>query len=260
MASIIIFQVDAFTDKVFSGNPAAVCPLEEWLDDRTLLNIASENNLSETAFFKIGSNPIELRWFTPKFEIDLCGHATLATAHVLYNHLGATDDILKFSTESGPLTVERHGNGLAMNFPSWVPEQMGVPSLVVEGLNAKPKACYKTRDCLALFDSEEDILDIDPDFGRLMGLDFICIIATAPGKNSDFVSRVFAPRAGVPEDPVTGSAHSTLIPFWADRLGKNDLKAVQLSKRRGYLDCSLKEDRVIIRGNAVTFLKGEITL
>ncbi len=258
--NIPIYQVDAFTDKLFGGNPAAVCPLEKWLDTELLQKIAAENNLSETAFFVKGGKDFELRWFTPKIEVDLCGHATLASAHVIFNHLSYDEKQITFASASGELRVTTANGLITLDFPSTPPSPAEIVPELTQGLGLKPKEVHKSRDYLALFKSEDDILSIEPDFNILGKLDSLGVIITAEGKNSDFVSRFFAPAAGINEDPVTGSAHTTLIPFWTERLNKNTLHAFQLSERKGELFCELSGDRVKISGYAVTFLKGEIVL
>jgi PhzF family phenazine biosynthesis protein len=258
--NIPIYQVDAFTDKLFGGNPAAVCPLEDWLDPVIMQHIAAENNLSETAFFVKKEKIFELRWFTPKIEVDLCGHATLASAHVIFNHLDFDEKQITFSSVSGELGVTRANNRLVLDFPATPPSPMDMHEGLIQGLGMRPKEVHKSRDYLALFESESDILSLKPNFDILGKLDCLGIIVTAKGKNSDFVSRFFAPAAGINEDPVTGSAHTTLIPFWAERLKKNVLHAFQLSERKGELFCELADSRVKIGGHAVTFFIGEITL
>ncbi|NIM60039.1 MAG: PhzF family phenazine biosynthesis isomerase [Candidatus Aminicenantes bacterium] len=255
-----IYQVDAFTNKLFGGNPAAVCPLEKWLDAELMQKIAAENNLSETAFFVKGDKGFELRWFTPKVEVDLCGHGTLATAHVIFNHLDYDEKQITFSSASGELRVTTEDGLITLDFPSTPPSPVEIVPELTQGLGLEPKELHKSRDYLALFETEDDILSIKPDFDILGKLNSLGIIITAPGGNSDFVSRFFAPAAGINEDPVTGSAHTTLIPFWAGRLNKNTLHAFQLSERRGELFCELSSDRVKIGGYAVTFFKGEIVL
>jgi len=260
MMNITIYQVDAFTDTLFGGNPAAVCPLEKWLDKGLMQNIAAENNLSETAFFVKGDKGFELRWFTPKVEVDLCGHATLASAHVLFNHLDYHEKQITFASASGELRVTNANGKLTLDFPSTPPSPVEIAPELTHGLGLKPAEAHKSRDYLALFESEDDVLSIEPDFDILKKLDSLGVIVTAQGKNSDFVSRFFAPAAGINEDPVTGSAHTTLIPFWAERLNKNVLHAFQLSERKGELFCELSDDRVKIGGYAVTFFKGEIVI
>lgn len=260
---IPIYQVDAFTDKLFGGNPAAVCLLEKWLDTEAMLGIAGENNLSETAFLVKLENGYEIRWFTPAIEVGLCGHATLASAHVIFNYSDFKGDLIKFKSKSGELRVTKSGELLTLDFPASRPEVIvGAPCELQEALKKEPTALYKSRDLLALFDSEEEILAMEPDFESLSevlaSLSCLGMIVTAPGKESDFVSRFFAPPAGINEDPVTGSAHTTLIPFWAERLNKTKLHAFQVSRRRGELFCELSGDRVLIGGKAVTYLKGEI--
>ena len=257
-----IYQVDAFTvgDQSFTGNPAAVCPLDEWLAKETMLKIAAENNLSETAFFVKKGDKFELKWFTPKIEVDLCGHATLASAHVIFSFLGYRKKEIIFSTLSGELRVTHENELVTLDFPSSKGEPVSSLPRLGEALGRNPKEIYKSRDYLALFDSEEEILSIEPDFGLLSQLDCLGIMVTAPGHNSDFVSRFFAPKAGVNEDPVTGSAHTSLIPFWSEKLGKTNLHAYQLSERRGEIFCEDCCDRVKISGRAVTYMTGDIKI
>ena len=255
---ITYYHIDAFTSAPFAGNPAGVCPLEAWLPDATLQKIAAENNLSETAFFVPAGDHYDLRWFTPAIEIDLCGHATLASGYVLTHYLGFAGDVIRFETKSGTLLVERQGDILTLDFPSRPGEQRAAPEALVKGLGKAPQEVYLARDYLAVFPSQADILAIQPDQEQLVQLECLGIIVTAPGEGVDFVSRFFAPRAGVPEDPVTGSSHCTLIPYWAKRLGKTKLTARQLSGRGGELFCSLVGERVKIGGQAVTYLKGEL--
>jgi PhzF family phenazine biosynthesis protein len=258
--TISLFQVDAFTDKLFGGNPAAVCPLETWLPDGTMQSIAEENNLSETVFFVKHGGGFDIRWFTPKVEIALAGHPTLAAAHVIYHHQGYFESRIEFSSKSGPLASERKGDLIYLDFPGFKPQPVTTPPDLSAGLGRAPVQTFLGRDYLALFDSEDDVLAVQPDFAILNRLDCLGIIITAPGRSSDFVSRFFAPRVGVNEDPVTGSAHTLLIPFWAEKLGKNELHAFQVSKRRGELFCELRGERVRIGGKALTFMKGEIEL
>jgi len=258
--TVPIYQADAFTNKLFGGNPAAICPLTDWLPDATMQKIANENNLAETAFFVPNENGFKLRWFTPEFEIDLCGHATLASAHIIFTVLGYQKDSIHFETvKAGVLTVQKNGDKYTMDFPSRPPIGIEVPNGLVEAFGGKaPKAVLRSRDYFLVYDSEDDITEITPDFSALSKFDTVGFIVTAKGKNSDFVSRFFAPGAGIPEDPVTGSAHCNLIPYWADKLGKTSLHAYQLSPRKGELWCELKGERVLMSGNAVTYLKGEI--
>jgi predicted PhzF superfamily epimerase YddE/YHI9 len=255
-----IFQVDAFSNKVFSGNPAAICPLENWLPDATLQSIANENNLPETAYFVRQGDRFHLRWFTPAVEIDLCGHATLASAHILFHELGCQSDTIYFDTKSGELAVKRDGDLLVMDFPSLPPKQIAVDAGLVSAMGGKPREILAARDCMVVYDSEEEVLGLQPDVESLKRLNYFAFIATARGKNCDFVSRFFAPKQGIPEDPVTGSAHCTLIPYWAEKLGKHSLYARQISARGGELFCKLVGERVEIAGYAALYLKGRIIL
>jgi predicted PhzF superfamily epimerase YddE/YHI9 len=259
MVRIPYFVVDAFAKELFRGNPAGVCPLEKWLDDALMQSIAAENNLSETAFFVPRGSDYELRWFTPTLEIDLCGHATLASAFVLFSELGYRGDSVRFRSKSGPLTVSQSGDVLTLDFPSRPPGPCVVPEALTRGLGKKPTEILKARDYFAIFAKSDDIRSLQPDFGLLGTLD-AKVIVTAPGADCDFVSRFFAPTAGVNEDPVTGSAHCTLIPYWARRLGKTKLFARQLSKRGGEIFCEDADERVRIGGNAVLYSRGEIEL
>lgn len=260
---IDIYQIDAFTDTVFKGNPAAICPLDNWLSDDTLLNIAKENNLAETAYFvKLKNGNYHLRWFTPEIEMDLCGHATLASAYVLFEHLGYENHQITFETLSGHLVVKKDNNFLEMNFPSRPAKQSQLPKIIADSLSIQPKEVYKARDYLLVYDSEKTIKSItcNPNILGQINLDPGGVIITAQGEASDFVSRFFTPNASVFEDPVTGSAHCTLIPFWAERLSKNELHAIQVSDRVGNLFCELDGNRVIIKGKAITYLKGQIEI
>ncbi len=257
--TIPIYQVDAFTDQLHGGNPAAICPLIEWLPAPQMQKIAAENNLAETAFFISQGNDFELRWFTPEFEIDLCGHATLATAHVLFTILGYEREVINFHTlKAGMLSVHRNGDKYMLDFPSRVPEASQAPEGLAEAMGATPVDVLRSRDYFLVYEKEADIISLNPDFVALGKIDSVGFIATAPGDNSDFVSRFFAPSAGINEDPVTGSAHCNLIPYWAKRLGKENMHAFQVSARRGELWCQLKGDRVLMSGKAVTYLAGEI--
>jgi len=257
--NITIYQVDAFTSTLFGGNPAAVCPLEGWLSDELLQAIASENNLSETAFFVRGEAGYQLRWFTPEYEIDLCGHATLATAFVIFEFLDVDAGRVSFTTKSGELIVDRDRNGLlSMNFPARPGMLIDCPAHLASGLKDTPLEVYKSRDYMAVFEHEEIIKRLAPDFAILSQLDGLGVVVTAPGKEADFVSRAFFPKEGIPEDPVTGSTHCTLIPYWSKRLGKPKLRALQLSRRGGELFCEERGERVLIAGKAVLYLRGEI--
>jgi PhzF family phenazine biosynthesis protein len=255
---IAIYQVDAFTSRVFEGNPAAICPLDNWLPDSQLQGIAAENNLSETAFFVRNGNRYDLRWMTPTTEVDLCGHATLASAFVVLNYLDPTKDSVSFDSKSGPLTVRRSGERYSMDFPARPPEVVPANPDLVRGLGWVPEQVLASRDYLVVYETEDEVRSLTPDMTVLSGLDRFAVIATAPGKQADFVSRFFAPARGVPEDPVTGSAHCTLIPYWANRLGKKELHALQVSKRGGELWCEHRDDRVTIAGQAVLFMQGRI--
>jgi len=253
-----IYQIDAFSKVPFAGNPAAVVPLERWLPDEVMLNIAVENNLAETAFFVPDGDGYGLKWFTPTVEMDLCGHATLATGYLLYEIAGVDAEILRFQTRSGELTVEREGDRYVLDFPSRPGAAVEPSSALIEAIGAEPREVYKSRDYLFVYASESEVKAIDPDFNAVKKTDAHAVIVTAPGDTSDFVSRFFAPSVGVDEDPVTGSAHCTLIPYWAGRLGKNELFARQVSRRGGELFCELRGDRVRIGGYAALYLKGEI--
>ncbi len=254
------YEVAAFTSKPFGGNPAGVCLLPAWLPDATLQNIAAENNLAETAFLVPSGDDFDLRWFTPELEVDLCGHATLAAAFVLFSEAGFKRGTIRFHSQSGWLSVTRVGEVLELDFPSRPPQPCAVPEALVRGLGKTPVRVLKSRDYFAVFASEDDVRALKPDFTALATLDTLGIIVTAPGSDCDFVSRFFAPGAGIAEDPVTGSAHCTLIPYWAERLGKAQLFARQLSKRGGELFCSLAGERVRIGGKAVLYLRGQIEL
>lgn len=256
--AIPIFQVDAFSGRVFAGNPAAVCPLEAWLPDATMQSIAAENNLAETAFFVPENGHFHLRWFTPACEVDLCGHATLASAHVLFEEIGYQGDRIRFDTKSGELTVKRDGGRLAMNFPARPPEPVQPDAALLPALGGNPIEVLAARDYFVVYTSEEDVKALKPDMQGLSRIDRFATIVTAPGHDCDFVSRFFAPAKGISEDPVTGSAHCTLIPYWAKRLRKAKLHARQISRRGGELFCELLGDRVEISGYAALFLKGEI--
>lgn len=258
---IELYQIDAFTDKLFAGNPAAVCPLDEWLEDDVLQKIAIENNLAETAFFvKLETGNYHLRWFTPEIEMDLCGHATLASAYVLFEELAYPHDKIIFESKSGPLVVSKIDDYLQLDFPSRPPKRTELPAAIRQALNIQPREVWKARDYLLVYESEEDIKNLKPNIGLLdqVNIDPGGIIVTAKGEEVDFVSRFFTPQASVFEDPVTGSAHCTLVPFWADRLSRTNFHAIQISSRGGELFCDLRDDRVFIRGKAIKYLKGTI--
>ena len=256
-----LFQVDAFTNRIFGGNPAAVVILEEnWLADELLHAIAAENNLSETAFVITRSEPFPLRWFTPEIEVDLCGHATLASAYVLLKHYFPAHSQVQFATRSGELIVARKEGQLAMDFPARPGERIPVSNEIIAALGAKPTEAYLARDLLTIFPAETEVAALKPNLELVAALDAFAVIASAKGDEVDFVSRFFAPRAGIHEDPVTGSAHCTLIPYWAGQLGKDVLLARQLSARGGELTCEIKGNRVLIAGDAVEYLHGKITI
>jgi len=254
------YQIDAFASRAFQGNPAAVVPLEAWLSDSAMQAIAMENNLSETAFFVSEGEGFRLRWFTPGAEVDLCGHATLATAHLLFDVLGYERDQIAFETRSGRLTVVRQGDGYAMDFPasSLRPHQRSLD--LNEALGAAPVELWDGTYAMAVFKSAEEIIALKPNYEALSNLNWWGVIATAPGEDCDFVSRFFAPAKSIPEDPVTGSAHCLTAPYWAEKLGKTSLKARQLSKRGGEVGCKVLGDRVELSGKAVLFLEGTIFL
>jgi PhzF family phenazine biosynthesis protein len=256
-----IYKVDAFTDRLFAGNPAAVVPLETWLADGLMQDIAAENNLSETAFYVRGPEGFAIRWFTPAVEVDLCGHATLGSAFVAFSRGDAAGDWMEFSSRSGPLRVRREGDFLVLDFPAHVPEPAPSPDGLAEALGAAPREIWRGgTDYLLVFDREADVQRLEPDFARLAAVPARGLIATAPGTDADFVSRFFAPRVGVPEDPVTGSSHTRLTPYWTRRLGKAELTARQLSRRGGTLRCRMAGDRVEIAGQARLYLTGTITV
>jgi predicted PhzF superfamily epimerase YddE/YHI9 len=253
-----IYTVDAFTDHIFGGNPAAVCPLESWLPAETMQQLASENNLSETAFFvKRDAGGFDIRWFTPELEIDLAGHPTLATAFVIFNELGYTSDMIEFHSKSGLLTVTNKTGLLEMNFPARMPVTCEAPEDLLNGFSTRPAKVLRSRDYFLVYNTQEEVEQAVADFGKLNKVETLGVIITAKGNDADFVSRFFVPNSVIGEDPVTGSAHATLIPYWAQELGKQDMTAVQLSKRKGHLWCGLRGDRVTIAGKAVLYMKGE---
>lgn len=254
--NVRLFQVDAFTRKPFTGNPAAVCPLESWLPDDVMQSIAMENNLSETAFFVSTGHRFHLRWFTPKVEIDLCGHATLASACIIHTHLGWKDTRIEFESRSGLLSVERTHDLWVMDFPTRESDDVETPDLLREILGCEPVETRRAVDLMAVLESEQQVREFVPDFSKIVNLETRGLILTAPGNDVDFVSRFFAPAKGVNEDPVTGSSHCTLIPYWGQRLGKKRLHARQVSTRGGELFCEWRGDRVAIGGHAVTVMEG----
>jgi PhzF family phenazine biosynthesis protein len=260
---IPLYQVDAFTSRLFGGNPAAVCPLSEWLPEATMQAIAAENNLAETAFFVAQGDRYLLRWFTPTVEVDLCGHATLASGYVVTRILAPERRSVTFDTlKAGPLEVKRDGDLLAMDFPAWPPEEKPADPRILAALGARPAESFVARGrTLAVYDRAEDVAALRPDFAAMRRIAGADAIATAPGRDGvDFVSRYFAPNYGVDEDPVTGSAHCVLTPYWAARLGKEQMTARQISARGGELTCTLRGSRVTIAGQAVLYLEGAITV
>jgi PhzF family phenazine biosynthesis protein len=254
-----IYIVNAFSEEKFGGNPAAIVPLNEWLDDITMQQIAAQNNLSETAYFVPQGKDYGIRWFTPTVEVNLCGHATLASAHVLFSHLTYPRDQIVFHSKSGELKVGRHADGMiTLDFPAKNPVQITDDGEIGIALGLKPKSVHKSLfDYLAVLGSQSEIEALKPDFTLVKKLPARGLIVTAPGRESDFVSRCFYPQSGIDEDPVTGSAHVVMVPYWATLLGKNKMTAIQLSARKGYLDCELVGDRVLMSGNARTYLEGE---
>jgi PhzF family phenazine biosynthesis protein len=258
---IPIYQVDAFSGEPFRGNPAAICPLSEWLPDQTMQSIAAENNLAETAFYCTNGSGYNLRWFTPGVEVDLCGHATLAAAHVIYAiRKESNEPVLRFHTRSGELTVERDGEFYALNFPSRPPKECEIHPDLHAALGAAPALTLAARDYLCLYETEDQVRGLKPNMDRIAAASSFGVIVTAPGRERDFVSRFFAPAKGVPEDPVTGSAHCTLIPYWSKRLGKKEMFARQISSRGGDVYCTDLGERVRIAGKAAKFLEGFIEI
>lgn len=260
---IKITQLDAFTDKVFGGNPAAICILDEWLPDELMQQIGVENNLSETAFLVKEDKGYHIRWFTPSVEVDLCGHATLAAAKVLFDLPAVTGDEITFYSKSGQLKVKKQTNGkFTLDFPA-TPGRLVIdpPPVIFEALRMNGNAVFRGPfDYMVISDSQAQVEELEPDFNLLATLDSRGIVVTAPGDEADFVSRCFFPQSGINEDPVTGSAHTMMTPYWADILAKNKLSAIQVSPRKGYLDCELVGERVLMSGNAVTYLRGEIEI
>ncbi len=258
-----IYQVDAFSNGPFTGNPAAVVPLDSWLPDDILQKIAEENNLSETAFFTKEKDLYHIRWFTPGVEVNLCGHATLASAYVIYNELGYEGDVIRFTCKSGPISVSKKDDLLMLDFPSDDAQRLDdIPELISEALKVDIIEAYQGKDdIMCIVDNQSQIESLEPNFGLLKTLDVRGVLVTAPGNNEyDFVSRGFFPATGIDEDPATGSAHTLLSPYWANRLNKTEFKACQLSKRKGYLDCMYKGDRTHISGRADIYLRGKIII
>jgi len=260
-SSIPVYQIDAFSDHLFGGNPAAVCPLDAPLEDQLMQSIAFENNLSETAFLvKRSEGDYDLRWFTPTAEVDLCGHATLASAWLVFNRLTKGLDLVKFQTKSGELRVKRENNLLQLDFPSRPAKQIDPPEGLVAALGVTPTGFYRASKNMAVFETEAEVLAVKPDFAFIANMNGDGLIVTAPGEGCDYVARYFAPHVGINEDPVTGSAHCTTIPYWAERLGKTKLHAKQVSARGGELFCEIEDGRVFMSGHAVLFLEGQLFL
>jgi PhzF family phenazine biosynthesis protein len=257
---IALYQADAFTANLFEGNPAAVCPLDEWLPDTILQNIALENNLSETAFFVKEEGGYRLRWFTPTTEVDLCGHATLASAHILFNEMGYSKPEIVFSSNSGPLKVRQRENLLVMDFPVTIGEKVVPTDPLRSALGIDSGEVLRATDYMVVLKNKQEVLDLVPDFTLLEKVKTRGVIVTAPDREYDFVSRFFAPAVGIKEDPVTGSAHTMLAPYWAEQLGKKELQARQVSKRGGTVFCRYLGERVEIAGEAVTYLNGTIEI
>ena len=255
-----IYQVDAFASELFRGNPAAVVPLEKWLPDAVLLSIALENNLSETAYLVPDRNGYHIRWFTPVVEVALCGHATLASAHVVFSELGFDGETIEFQSKSGPLTVKCGSSGYIMDFPAEPSDSCDVPKPLTEGLGLEPDLVMKGTDYLAVVSTQLQIEELAPDYRKLARLKSRGLIVTAPGDDCDFVSRCFFPQTGIDEDPVTGSAHCQMTPYWVDRLGKSKLVAWQLSARGGEVICQMQGDRVTLEGEAVKYMEGKIEI
>jgi PhzF family phenazine biosynthesis protein len=257
---IPIYQIDAFTSRVFAGNPAAVCTLEEWPEDSILQAIAQENNLSETAFFVPKQDGYHIRWFTPVAEVDLCGHATLAAAYVIFNYLETSRTEVSFQSNSGRLTVIQEQGLISMDFPSQPPVPCEAHPGLLQGLRKEPVEVFRSEDYVAVFSTEEEIRELRPDMEMLKELDMRGVAVTAEGKEADFVSRFFAPKLGVDEDPVTGSSHCALTPYWAGKLKRKRLIAHQLSRRGGELLCRDRGNRVLISGRAALYMQGSITI
>ncbi|PJA31773.1 MAG: isomerase [Zetaproteobacteria bacterium CG_4_9_14_3_um_filter_53_7] len=254
---LTIYQIDAFAEKTFDGNPAAVCPLAVWLPDALMQSIAEENNLSETAFFIPTATGFHIRWFTPTVEVDLCGHATLAAAYVLFDCLGYEHEIIEFESRSGLLSVSKEADLLVLDFPASPAEPCETPEAIRHAFGLEPLECLKAEDYVVVFEDEDDVLSADPNMEQLRKLDGRGVIITAPSESCDFVVRFFAPKCGIDEDPVTGSAYTQLAPYWSNRLGQDRLAAKQLSSRGGEVICRMQGNRVQIAGKAVKYLQGE---
>jgi PhzF family phenazine biosynthesis protein len=255
---ISFYQIDAFASQLFEGNPAAVCPLDEWLPDEMMQSLAEENNLSETAFFVPKDKGFHIRWFTPTSEVDLCGHATLASAYVLFNFLGYKKDKIEFDSKSGILAVTKDKGWLIMDFPAQPPVPCDIPTEIIKAFDSTPIECLKSEDLIVVFKHEADIESAEPDFEQLKKLDLRGVIITAKSSRYDFIARFFAPKFGIPEDPVTGSAYTQLAPYWASKMGPKRFSVKQVSSRGGELSCEMIDDRVFISGKATKYLEGKI--
>ncbi|MCB0743261.1 MAG: PhzF family phenazine biosynthesis protein [Ignavibacteriae bacterium] len=255
-----LYQVDAFTKNIFNGNPAAVVPLENWLDDSVMQNIAAENNLAETAFFVLEDSGYRIRWFTPTSEVDLCGHATLASSFVLFNILNFTENKIEFNSRSGKLIVTKENELISLNFPARNPKPIEFDEILIAALGVKPSEILFDKSTICVFENEEIVRKLKPQIKDFLKLNTHGVIITSQGNDVDFVSRFFAPDVGIDEDPVTGYAHTLLIPYWAKRLNKTKLNALQVSKRGGELFCEYLDERVKISGNAALYLEGEISI
>ena len=257
---ISLYQIDAFASKLFEGNPAAVCPLDEWLSDELMQSIAAENNLSETAFFVPKGNGFHIRWFTPTSEVDLCGHATLASAYVLFNILGYKRERIAFDSKSGFLLLSKDNDRIVLDFPAQPPVPCDVPEEIVKAFNVEPIECLKSEDFIVVFENETDVELANPDFNQLITLDLRGVAITAKSDRWDFVARFFAPKYGIPEDPVTGSAYTQLVPYWTIKTGSKRFRVKQVSARGGELICEMVDDRVLISGKAIKYLEGKINI
>jgi len=257
---IDVYQIDAFARRAFEGNPAAVCPLDAWLPDAVMQSIAAENNLSETAFFVTDGDGFEIRWFTPTTEVDLCGHATLASAFVLFRIFDYAGDTVVFNSKSGPLPVSQDGDRFVLDFPAQSPQPCATPAAIVEAFGVTPLECLRAVDYVVILESAEQVTQADPDIDKLRSIDSRGVIISAAAQDYDFVARVFAPNAGIAEDPVTGSAYTQLVPHWAKKVGKTKFRARQVSERGGDLYCELVGERVLIAGTAVRFMQGQIQI
>lgn len=254
-----IYQIDTFTAKLFGGNPAAVCPLEKWPADDVLQKIANENNLAETAFYVKEKAGFHIRWFTPTVEVDLCGHATLASAYVLFEHEGYNQNEVSFQSRSGELLVRKDLDFLTLNFPTDKLKEVSVSSMIIDAFRVAPVKAFRGKtDYMLIYENEDQVKQLNPDFRLVEKLDGRGVIVTSKGKTVDFVSRFFAPQSGINEDPVTGSAHTSLAPYWSKELNKTDLTAMQLSSRQGFLKCQFLGERTEISGQACTYMVGEI--